>query len=297
MNAKVMVSCALTGAGDTTNKSQHVPVTPVEIADSAREAAKAGASIVHIHVRDPKTGAMSHDPALFREVVERIRSFDEDIVMNLTAGGGGDWIPSENDPATGGPGTDIQTPAERHQPIAELLPEICTLDCGSYNYSDLVYISPTEWLRRQAQLIQRAGVKPELECFDLGHIRFAKQLMKEGLIDSDPMFQFCLGIPWGADADVQTLTHMCSKLPENAHWAAFAPGRLQMPMAIQAALLGGHVRVGLEDNLYLKKGVLATNAQLVDKIADMIRSLGSDVMTPGETRALLQLRDYRNGAK
>lgn len=293
MNAKVIVSCALTGAGNTTKKSKYVPVTPKEIAESAREAAKAGASIVHIHVRDLKTGGISHDPALFREVVERIRSFEEDLVINLTAGGGGDWIPSESDPSIGGPGTDIQTPVQRHQPVAELLPEICTLDCGSYNYSDLVYISLTDWLREQAKLIQDAGVKPELECFDTGHIRFAHQLFQEGLIDGDPLFQFCLGIPWGADADVETLVHMRSKVPENAHWAAFAPGRLQIPIAVQSALLGGNVRVGLEDNLYLEKGVLATNAQLVDKIVGLIAGLGSQAATPAETRALLNLKAFQ----
>lgn len=289
MNAKVIVSCALTGAGDTTSKSKYVPVTPEAIAQSAREAAKAGASTVHIHVRDPKTGGISHDTALFREIVDRIRSFEEDMVINLTAGGGGDFIPSTSDPSTGAPGTDIQTPRQRHQPVAELLPEICTLDCGSYNYSDLIYISPTDWLREQAKLIQDAGVKPELECFDTGHIRFAHQLIQEGLIDADPLFQLCLGIPWGADADVETLVHMRSKLSDKAHWAAFAPGKLQIPMAVQSALLGGNVRVGLEDNLYLKKGVLATNAQLVEKIVGLIEGLGSTVATPAETRDLLKL--------
>ncbi|WP_404450578.1 3-keto-5-aminohexanoate cleavage protein [Virgibacillus necropolis] len=291
MQKKVIISCAITGAGATTDKSPHVPVTPKEIADSAIEAAKAGATIAHIHVRDPKTGELSHDPELFQEVVERVRESDTDVVLNITAGGGGDWIPSNEDPTTGGPGTDIQTPEQRHEPVGKLLPEICTLDCGSVNFGEQIYISPTDWLRKQARLIQQSGVKPELECFDTGQIRFAKQLINEGLIDGDPMFQFCLGIPWGAEADAETMLYMRDKLPENANWAAFGIGRMQMPVVAQSILLGGHVRVGLEDNLYLKKGVLATNGQLVEKAVSIIESLGSEPMTPQEARAQLGLRN------
>ena len=221
MNKKVILTCAVTGAGDTAKRSPYVPVTPEEIALSAIDAAKAGATIAHIHVRDPKTGGISHDPALFREVVERIRESDTDVIINLTSGGGGDWIPSEEDPTVGGPGTDMQTPEERHEPIGELLPEICTLDCGSLNFGDQIYISPTDWLRKQAKLIQQCGVKPELECFDTGHLRFANQLIEEGLIEGDPMFQFCLGIPWGADDDAETMIYMRDRLPKNAHWSAF----------------------------------------------------------------------------
>lgn len=281
----------MTGAGDTTKKSPHVPITPEEIAKSAIDAAKAGATIAHIHVRDPNTGGLSHDPALFREVVERIRESDTDVIINLTSGGGGDWIPSEEDPTVGGPGTDMQTPEERHEPIGELLPEICTLDCGSLNFGDFIYISPAEWLRKQARYIQKSGVKPELECFDTGHLRFANQLIEEGLIDGDPMFQFCLGIPWGADADAETMIYMRDRIPKNAHWSAFGIGRMQMPVAAQSLLLGGHVRVGLEDNLYLGKGVKATNAQLVEKAATIINSLGAAPMTPAEAREHLGLRN------
>ncbi|ASK61892.1 NADPH:quinone reductase [Virgibacillus phasianinus] len=297
MQKKVIISCAITGAGATTEKSPHVPVTPKEIADSAIEAAKAGATIAHIHVRDPKTGELSHDPELFREVVERVRKSETDVVLNITAGGGGDWIPSEADPTMGGEGTDIQTPEERHEPVGKFLPEICTLDCGSVNFGEQIYISPTDWLRQQAKLIQQSGVKPELECFDTGQIRFAKQLINEGLIDGDPMFQFCLGIPWGADADTETMLYMRDKLPANAHWAAFGIGRLQMPMVAQSILLGGHVRVGLEDNLYLKKGVLATNGQLVEKAVSIIESLGSEPMTPQEAREQLGLRNPQRKAE
>ncbi|KXH78571.1 3-keto-5-aminohexanoate cleavage protein [Sporosarcina sp. HYO08] len=291
MSHKVIVTCAVTGAADTAKKSPYIPITPKEIANEAIEAAKAGASIAHIHVRNPETGGISHDPALYKEVVERIRASETDVIINMTAGGGGDWIPSLDDPAVGGPGTFMQTPEERHQPIGDLLPEICTLDCGSLNFGDQVYISPTEWLRKHARLIQKSGVKPELECFDTGHLRFAKQLVDEGLIDGDPMFQFCLGLPWGADADAETMLYMHDKLPTHAHWSAFGPGRQQMPMAVQSMLLGGNIRVGLEDNLYLDRGVLGTNAQLVDRIVSIMNGLNATPMTPAEARVQLGLRN------
>jgi len=295
MNRNVILTCAVTGAGDTTAKSPHVPVTPRQIADDCIAAAKAGASVAHIHVRDPDTGAVSHSLDHFREVMERVREAEVDIVMNITAGGGGDWIPDAEDPTRGGPGTDIQTPAERHAPVGELLPELCTLDCGSLNFGDMVYVNPADWLREHARLVQAAGVKPELECFDLGQVWFARQLQQEGLIDGAPLYQLCLGIPWGAEADTETLLAMRNKLPASAHWAAFGIGRHQMPMAAQAVLLGGHARVGLEDNLYLKKGTLATNAQLVEHAATLIENLGARVMTPAETRAHLGLRDPQSG--
>ncbi|MDR5892958.1 3-keto-5-aminohexanoate cleavage protein [Halomonas mongoliensis] len=295
MNRNVILTCAVTGAGDTTAKSPHVPVTPRQIADDCIAAAKAGASVAHIHVRDPDTGGISHSLDHFREVMERVREAEVDIVMNITAGGGGDWIPDAEDPTRGGPGTDIQTPAERHAPVGELLPELCTLDCGSLNFGDMVYVNPADWLREHARLVQAAGVKPELECFDLGHVWFARQLQQEGLIDGAPLYQLCLGIPWGAEADTETLLAMRNKLPASAHWAAFGIGRHQMPMAAQAVLLGGHARVGLEDNLYLKKGTLATNAQLVEHAATLIENLGARVMTPAETRAHLGLRDPQSG--
>ena len=290
MNKNIILTCAVTGAGETTAKSPHVPITPEEIAKSAIDAAKAGATIAHIHVRDPNTGGISHDPALFREVVERIREAETDIVLNLTSGGGGDWIPSNENPSIGGQGTDMQTPEERHQPVGDLLPELCTLDCGSINFGDQLYVSTADWLRRQARLVQQSGVKPELECFDSGHLRFAKQLIDEGLIDGDPIFQFCLGIPWGADADAETMLYMRDKLPKNAHWSAFGIGRMQMPMAVQSMLLGGNVRVGLEDNLYLGKGELATNAQLVERVVTIMNGLGVTPMTPAEARDYLGLQ-------
>ncbi|GHE21115.1 3-keto-5-aminohexanoate cleavage protein [Halomonas urumqiensis] len=295
MNRNVILTCAVTGAGDTAGKNPNVPVTPRQIADDCIAAAKAGASVAHIHVRDPETGGISHSTEHFREVMERVRDADTDIVMNITAGGGGDWIPDAEDPTRGGPGTDIQTPAERHAPVGELLPELCTLDCGSLNFGDMVYVNPADWLREHARLVQAAGVKPELECFDLGHVWFARQLQQEGLLDGTPLYQLCLGIPWGAEADPETMLAMRNKLPAGANWAAFGIGRHQMPMVAQAMLLGGHARVGLEDNLYLKKGVMATNAQLVEKAGTLIENLGGRVMTPAETRAHLSLRDPDTG--
>ncbi|QPL44862.1 3-keto-5-aminohexanoate cleavage protein [Halomonas sp. A40-4] len=295
MNRNVILTCAVTGAGDTTTKNPNVPITPKAIAASCIEAARAGASIAHIHVRDPETGGISHSTEQFREVMERVREADVDIVMNVTAGGGGDWIPDVSDPTRGGPGTDIQTPAERHAPVGELLPELCTLDCGSLNFADMVYVNPADWLREHARLVQAAGVKPELECFDLGHVWFARQLQQEGLIDDDPLYQLCLGIPWGAEADTETMLAMRNKLPDNANWAAFGIGRHQMPMVAQAVLLGGHARVGLEDNLFLEKGVLANNGQLVEKASTIIENLGARVMTPAETRAHLSLRHPSGG--
>jgi uncharacterized protein (DUF849 family) len=290
VNDEVIITCALTGAGDTTDKSPHVPITPKEIAESGIEAAKAGAAVVHIHVRDPETGAISHETDHFREVMERIRESGTDVVVNFTAGGGGDFVINDEDPTVGGPGTDIMTPQERHHPVGELLPEICSLDCGSYNFADFVYLSPADWVRQHAKMIQEAGVRPELECFDLGHIRLAKRIIAEGLVDEPYWFQLCVGIPWAAEANSETLLAMRGQLPSGAQWTALGLGRWQMPMAAQAVLLGGNVRVGLEDNLYLGKGELATNAQLVERAVGIIERLGARAVTPQEAREKLDLR-------
>lgn len=299
MNTDVILTCAVTGAGDTPQKNPNVPVTPRAIAEDCLAAAAAGASIAHVHVRDPDTGAHSHRSEYFREIVDRVRDADQDIVLNFTAGGGGDLFPElvgpegEQRQIRAAAGSDLQSPSERHAPIAELLPEICTLDCGSLNFGDMIYVNSADWLREHAALVQAAGVKPELECFDLGHVWFARQLIEEGLVDGDPLFQLCLGIPWGAEADPQTLLAMRDRLPANAHWAAFAIGRMQMPMVAQAMLAGGHCRVGLEDNLYLSRGVKATNAGLVEKARGLIESLGAEVASPAHTRRRLDLRGAR----
>lgn len=290
MNSEVIVTCAVTGAGDTADKHPDLPVTPEQIADAAIEAARAGAAVAHIHVRDPDTGKASRDPALFREVVERVRGSDTDVVINLTAGMGGDFFPGADNPATGGPGTDMAGPVERLVHVEELLPEICSLDCGTLNFADGVYISTAEYLRVMAKRIKDCGVKPELEVFDTGHVWLANQLIAEDLVDDPPLFQICLGIPWGAPASTGTMMTMRDLLPVNAVWAGFGISRMEMPMVAQAVLLGGNVRVGLEDNLYLERGVLASNGQLVEKAIKIIELMGARVLTPAETREKLGLR-------
>ena len=292
MNNEVIVTCAVTGAGDTLGKHPEVPVTPEQISNAAIAAAKAGASVAHIHVRDPETGLGSRDVNLFKEVVERIRDSETDVVINLTAGMGGDWVPSEENPSMPGPGTDMIGPEERLAHVKEIHPEICSLDCGTMNFGNgnEIYISPPGYLREMASMIQEWGVKPELEVFELGQIRFAKQMIKEGLINEPPMFQICLGIPWGAEQTVDSMKVMRDELPTNASWASFGIGRMQMPMAAAAVAMGGNVRVGLEDNLYLEKGVLASNDQLVTRVIEIIQRMGSRVLSPKETRDKLKLK-------
>ena len=290
MNRDVIVTCAVTGAGDTVDKHPDIPITPEQIAKAAIEAAKAGAAIAHMHVRDPQTGAASRDPNLFREVVERVRDSDTDVVVNLTAGMGGDYVPSEEDPMVPGPGTDLVGADQRLTHVEDLLPEICSLDCGTLNFGDSVYMSTPSILRTMAQRIRDCGVKPELEVFDMGHLRFANQLVKEELIADPPLYQICLGIPWGAPADADTMKAMRDMLPANAEWAGFGISAMEMPMVAQAVLLGGHVRVGLEDNLYLERGVFATNAQLVEKAVKIVELMGARTLTPAEARERLGLR-------
>ena len=292
MNNEVIVTCAVTGAGDTLGKHPEVPVTPEQISNAAIAAAKAGASVAHIHVRDPETGLGSRDTNLFKEVVERIRDSETDVVINLTAGMGGDWVPSEENPSMPGQGTDMIGPEERLAHVKEIHPEICSLDCGTMNFGNgnEIYISPPGYLREMASMIQEWGVKPELEVFELGQIRFAKQMIKEGLINVPPMFQICLGIPWGAEQTVDSMKVMKDELPTNASWASFGIGRMQMPMAAAALAMGGNVRVGLEDNLYKEKGVLASNDQLVTRVIEIIQRMGSRVLSPKETRDKLKLK-------
>jgi len=295
MNYEVIVTCAITGAGDTVGRHPAIPVTPQQIADSAIEAAKAGASVVHCHVRDPKTGKGTRDVKLYREVVERIRGSGVDVVLNLTCGMGGDLTVDDTDPMRPGPGTDLVDAMTRLEHVVELRPEICTLDCGTMNFGDsnTIVIQTPNQLRAMAKRVRELGVKPELEVFDTGQLWFGKQMYQEGLLDDPPLFQLCLGIPWGAPADSQTMAHMAQQLPPNAVWAGFGISRAQMPMVAQAALLGGNVRVGLEDNLYLEKGVFATNAQLVEKAIRILRELGARPCTPEETRQRLRLKKQR----
>jgi uncharacterized protein (DUF849 family) len=292
MNYEVIVTCAVTGAGDTVGRNPAVPVTPKQIADAAIEAAKAGATVAHCHVRDPKTGKGSRDIELYREVVERIRESDTDVIINLTAGMGGDLeIGPGEQPMEFGLGSDLVGPLTRLAHIEELRPEICTLDCGTLNFGDgdYIYVATPAQLRAGAKRITELGVKAELEIFDTGHLWFAKQMMKEGLLD-DPIFQICLGIPWGAPADTTTMKAMADNLPAGAKWAGFGIGRMQMPMVAQAMLLGGHVRVGLEDNIWLDKGVYATNGTLVERAVEIVQRMGGRVLTPAEGRAKMGLK-------
>ncbi|RYB05997.1 3-keto-5-aminohexanoate cleavage protein [Lichenibacterium ramalinae] len=294
MNPNVFITCAVTGAGDTAGRSPHVPVTPKQIAEAAVEAAKAGAAIAHIHVRDPETGRASRALPLYREVVQRVRDSGTDIILNLTAGMGGDIVfgsgeqPLPLDPA----GTDMVGPTERLAHVAELLPEICTLDCGTMNFAlgDYVMTNTPATLRAMARQVQALGVRPELEVFDAGHLVFVNDLVKEGLIDGPAMIQLCLGIPYGAPDDPLTLMALTHRLPAGAVFSAFSIGRRQLPFVAMAALAGGNVRVGLEDNLWLDRGVLASNGALVERAATILTAMGASVMGPAATRDLLKLR-------
>jgi uncharacterized protein (DUF849 family) len=288
MNSEVVITCAVTGAGDTVARHPGVPVTPEQIAAAAIEAAKAGAAIAHCHVRDPATGRGARDPVLYREVVERIRASGVDVVINLTAGMGGDLeIGEAETPLRFGPATDVVGPLERLVHIAELRPEICSLDCGSLNFGDgsLVVINTPAQLRAGARRIRELGVRPELEIFDTGNLWFANQMLAEGLIDQPPLFQLCMGIPWGMPPDAGLMKALVGLLPAGANWSAFGIGRLQLPMVAQAVLLGGNVRVGLEDNLHLERGVLASNGQLVARAVQIVEALGARVLGPAEARA------------
>ncbi len=289
MSTEVIVTCAVTGAGDTLARSDKVPVTPAAIAAACIEAARKGAAIAHVHVRDPRTGQGSREVALYREVVERVCDSGTDVILNLTTGMGGDYVPDDTDPARAGAGSDLVSPRERLAHIEVLRPPLCSLDCGTMNFGTGVFMNTPAHLEQMAARIRELGVKPELEVFELGHIRFARELMTKGLIDPPPLFQLCLGIPWGAPADPRTLMAMHAALPPGALWSAFGIGREQFPMLAQAVLLGGNVRVGLEDNLYLARGQLATNGELVARAVDLIGRLGRGIATPASARTLLHL--------
>ena len=294
MNREVFITCAVTGAGDTAKRSDKVPVTPRQIADAAIEAAQAGAAIAHIHVRDPETGKGARDITLYREVVERIRASGTDVVINLTAGMGGDLVlgsPEKPLPLSA-QGTDLAGAAERLEHVAELLPEICTLDCGTMNFGegDYVMTNTPAMLKAMAGQIQELGVRPEIEIFDTGHLVLAKWLVDQKLIDDPVLVQLCMGIPWGAPDDVSTLMALVSNLPEGWIFSAFSIGRNQLPYTALAALAGGNVRVGLEDNLWLGKGQLATNGELVERAATIVTNMGARVIGPDEVRAKLKLK-------
>ncbi len=292
MSRKVMLTCAVTGAGSTTQKHPGVPVTPAQIAAACLEAAKAGASAVHIHVRDPATGEGGRDPAHFREVVARIRESGTDIVLNLTCGMGGRLVLDDEDPSVMAAGTDLAKPLERMEHVRELLPEICTIDCGSMNFGREVAVNRVGDLERMARFAQMLGVKPELEVFDFGQVGIARHLIDSGLVDGTPLFQLCLGIAGGTPATTEAMLALRNALPPGAQWGAFGISRSEFPMVAQAAILGGHVRVGLEDNLYLEAGRLASNGELVEKALKILSLLDVPAMSPAETRAALGLRKH-----
>jgi uncharacterized protein (DUF849 family) len=293
MNREVFVTCAVTGAGGTQERSPHVPRSPKEIAESAIEAAKAGAAIVHCHVRDPETGAPSRDLAHYREVTERVREAEVDAVLNLTAGMGGDITfgsveaPLPLDEA----GTDLIGASARVEHVRQCRPELCTLDCGTMNFAEADYVMTNTpgSLREMARQMVEAGARIEIEAFDTGHLWFAKQLVSEGIIPEPVLVQLCMGVPWGAPDDLNTFMAMVNNIPPGWHFSGFALGRNEMPYVAAAALAGGNVRVGLEDNLYLEKGVLATNAQLVEKAVTILEAMGARVIGPEAVRERLKL--------
>ena len=293
MNGEVFITCAVTGSGSTQDRSEHVPRSPKQIADSAIDAARAGAAIVHCHVRDPETGVPSRKIEYYREVTDRIRDSEVDVILNLTAEMGGDMVfgPVENPLPLSQDGTDMAGATERVAHLEECLPEICTLDCGTMNFAEADYVMTNTpgMLRAMAKKMTELGIRPEIEAFDTGHLWFSEQLVKEGLINSPVMVQLCMNVPWGAPNDLNTFLAMVNNVPKDWTWSAFSLGRNQMPYVAAAVLAGGNVRVGLEDNLMISKGKLATNKTLVGKAVEIIQNLGAKILTPDEVRNKLNL--------
>ncbi len=289
MSNDVIITCAVTGSHQNFQKHPDYPIAPKQIAASCLEARQAGAAIVHVHVRDPETGAPAGDTELYREVVERIRDAGSDVLINLTTGFGGRFSPSEDDPRRAGPGTSLISPEQRVAHVEELKPEICSLDVGTFNFGASVFMNTPEHLRIMAARIKAAGIKPEIEVFEPGHIIFAKQMIEESLIEDPPMFQLCLGILYASPATAEAMTFLCSLLPESARWSAFGVARRQFPIAEEAVAQGGNLRVGLEDNLYLAKGEYASNGQLVEKAAEIVRGGGAEPAEPARAREILGL--------
>jgi uncharacterized protein (DUF849 family) len=293
MNREVFITCAVTGSGGTQDRSPHVPRSPGQIAEAAIDAAKAGAAIVHCHVRDPQTGAPRRDLHLYRELTERIRDAGTDMVLNLTAGMGGDMVFGgvEQPLPLKDKGTDMAGASARVEHVRKCLPEICTLDCGTMNFAEADYVMTNTpgMLRAMGRMMTEMGVKPEIEAFDTGHLWFAKQLVDEGILEPDALVQLCMGVPWGAPDDLGTFLAMVNAVPPTWTFSAFALGRSQMPFVAASVLAGGNVRVGLEDNLWLGKGVLATNAQLVERAVTIVENLGARVIGPEEVRRKLGL--------
>lgn len=296
MKRKVLITCAVTGNAPYNPKHPNFPITPKQIAASAIEAAKAGASIVHLHVRDPETGEGSRDVDLFRETVARVREYETDVVLNLTAGMGALFLPDPEDESKALPESDVIGVEERIEHLVDCLPEIASLDVTTGNQQEgqmeFVYLNTTRTLRGLAKRFQELGVKPELEAFQAGDVLFANELVKEGLVDGTPLYQFVLGVRWGAPADPETMLYMRNLLPANVEWASLGLGRMQFPTAALSVLLGGNIRVGLEDNLYLERGVFASNGQLVERAVRIIEDVGCEAATPDDAREMLQLKNF-----
>lgn len=292
MNKEVFITCAVTGSGGTQDKSPHVPRSPKQIAQSAIAAAEAGAAVVHCHVRDPETGTPSRKLEYYREVTEYIRASGTDVVLNLTAGMGGDIVFGGTEaPLPLVAGTDMAGATERVAHVAQCLPEICTLDCGTMNFAEADYVMTNTpgMLQAMGQMMTDLGVKPEIEAFDTGHLWYAKQLVADGVLEPHALVQLCMGVPWGAPDDLNTFMAMVNNVPPNWTFSAFSLGRNQMAYVAASVLAGGNVRVGLEDNLMLERGVLAENYQLVEKARGIIEALGARVIGPEEVRQKLKL--------
>ena len=289
----VFITCAVTGSGGSQDRSHHVPRSPEQIANSAIDAAKAGAAVVHCHVRDPETGTPSRRLDLYKELTERIRASEVDVVLNLTAGMGGDMVfgDAENPLPLQEGSTDMIGASERVEHVVQCQPEICTLDCGTMNFAEADYVMTNTpgMLRAMAEKMTAMGARIEIEAFDTGHLWFAKQLVEEGLITDPVMVQLCMGVPWGAPNDLNTFMAMVNNVPKEWIMSAFSIGRNQMNYVAAAVLAGGNIRVGLEDNIWLEKGVLATNAQLVERAVTIATNMGSKLMTPAQVRELIKV--------
>lgn len=290
MNQKVILTCAVTGGHPNVHKHPEYPITPARIAQNCVDAARAGAAIAHIHVRDPHTGMRSGDLALFQEVVERVRNSGSDVLINLTTSEGARFDPGTGRPTLSAPGTTLVEPLQRLEHIEALRPDICTLDVGSFNFGEVIFVNTSAQLRLMAERIGQLGIKMEIEVFEPGHIMFARKLIQEGLIEDPPMFQLCLGVPHASPATPEVLSLMKNMLPDNARWSAFGISRWEFDIVAQAVCHGGNCRVGLEDNLYISKGEFASNRQLVERAVRIIRELGREPATPAEAADILGIQ-------
>ena len=290
MSQKTFLTCAVTGNITTPDQTPHLPVTPTQIADACLAAAEAGAAAVHIHVRDPKTGKPSMALELYREVFDQVRRANPELIINLTTGPGGRFIPSVDDPRVAAPGSTLVPPEQRVEHVRVLKPDVCSLDLNTMNSGADVVINTPRNVRIMAQIMREAGVKPELEIFDSGDMHLARDLIADGTLDGPGMWTFVTGVKYGFSSSPETLLYARSLLPAGAIWSAFGIGRFEFPIVAQAWLAGGHVRVGMEDNIYLEKGVLAkSNAELVTKAKRLIHDLGGELANPREARAMLNL--------